>query len=320
MFRTIHPIGRAMAVLAALYLAIGVLVAVALGNAWRDAQDAAATGSRNLALLVENYFVELFDQIDLGLLSLAHEATQHARSDRFATDRLDAFLARNITALSDTSRFGLADADGRVIYTTGGFSDRTTLQEYVTTQRFFVAGATPGASGLYIARRAEPTDPDGLYLSRRVETRNGDFIGVAFARLPLSQVEDFLSRLDIGPHGGISLRDPSMGIVVRYPDPQRLFRGNANVSPELRTLLDSGATRATYYSGRTWDGTARTVTFTRVGTYPLYVAIGLASADYLAEWRRTALLLGLTYAALLAAGAAGMAMLRRRRTRPADVS
>lgn len=319
MFRAIHSTGRAMAVLAALYLAIGALVAVALGNAWRDAQDAAATGSRNLALLVENYFVELFDQIDLGLLSLAHEATQNARSGRIAAERLDAFLARNVTALSDTSRFGLADPEGRVIYTTGGFADRATLQEYVTTQRFFVAGATPGASGLYIAPRAEPTDPDGLYLSRRVETRDGEFIGVAFARLPLSQVEDFLSRLDIGAHGGISLRDPSMGIVVRHPDPQRLFRGNTNISPELRALLDSGAARATYYSGATWDGTARTVTFTRVGKYPLFVAVGLASADYLGEWRRTALLLGLAYGTLLAAGAAGMALLRRRRVR-ADVS
>lgn len=312
-----YPSGRIVAALAAFSLAVGAVLASAISGGWRGAEDDAATHSRNLGLLVEHYLVEQFDQIDLGLLSLAYEASQNAASGRIAAERLDTFLARNVTALSEASRFGIADARGRVIYSTGAPAGTANLQEYVDTQEFFIAGASLGDTGLHIARRPEPTDPDGLYLSRRVEGRDGAFLGVAFARLPLRRVADFLSRLDIGPNGGVSLRDLEMRIVVRYPDPQMLFRGNNRISPELKALLDSGASRGTYYSGSTWDGTARTVTFARVGKYPLYIAVGLAPQDYLADWRRTALLLGLGYVALLAAGVTVLVAMRRRGRAPA---
>lgn len=307
-----HRSGRIVVALVAFYLAVGGGLAATVSGGWRSAADEAAVHSRNLALLVESYFVEQLDQIDLGLLSLSHEATQNAASGRIAAERLNTFLARNVTALSEASRFGLADARGRVVYSTGTAAGTANLQEYVTTQEFFVAGTTPGGTGLHIARRPEPTDPDGLYLSRRVEARDGAFLGVAFARLPLDRIAEFLSRLDIGSHGGISLRDLEMRIIVRYPDPHMLFRGNNRLSPELKALLDGGANRATYYSGSTWDGTARTVTFTRVGRYPLYVAVGLAPQDYLADWRFTAMLLGGGYLALLAGGLAVVLAIRRR--------
>lgn len=296
---------------AALLLAIGAALAFGLAQARDQAREDAAAASRNLALLVETYFVEVFDQIDLGLLTLAHEGGLRGGSGRIAADRLDAFLARNVTSLSETSRFGLADADGRVIYTTGPQAGGASLKEYVATQEFFVAAAASADTELRLGRRAEPTDPDGLYFARRVEGRDGTFLGVAFARLPLNQIATFLARLEIGANGGISLRDPEMGIVVRHPDPRRLFRGNTNVSRELKVLLDSGATRGTYYSGTTWDGTARVVTFLRVGKYPFYVNVGLAEEDYLAAWRQTALQLGAAYAVLMLLAAAAARALAR---------
>ncbi len=301
--------------LAAIYIAVGALTAVVIVDARHSAQERAATVSRNLTLLAEAYFVGLFDQVDLGLLSIAREASAQG-AGRVSAERLDAFLGRHVTGLPETSRFGLADASGRVVYTTGPFADRATLKEYVSTQDFFVA-AQEGEDGLHIAHRAEPTDPDGLYLSRRADDRSREFAGVAFARLPLGEIRAFLSQLDIGPSGGISLRDPEMRIVVRHPDPRGLFRGNANLSPELKALLGGGATRGTYFSGTTWDGTARTVTFTRVGRYPLYVAVGLASTDYLADWRRGALTAAAAYTAALAFGGAVLLTLRRRAARGA---
>lgn len=299
---------------AALCLAIGAAIAFGLARVRNEAREDAAAASHNLALLTATHFIEVFDQIDLGLATLVHGASGQAQPGRAAADRLDAFLARNVTALPETGRFGLTDADGWVIYTTGPQAGGASLRERVSTQAFFTTATAARGAALRIGGRAEPTDPEGLYFSRRVEGRDGAFLGVAFARLPLSEITAFLEGLDTGPNGGVSLRDLDMGIVVRHPDPRRLFRGNATVSRELKTLLEGGATQGTYHSGSTWDGTARTVTFLRLGKYPLYVNVGLAETDYLAAWRRLALQLGAAFAVVVLL----MAAAARRFARHAD--
>ena len=290
------PLGRLLLVVAGLNLAVGLLVGVAIWSAMRHARDDAAQESRNLAILVERYFTEMFDKVDFALHMLSHERIGHSKPGVPAYERLDTFLAGYINLMSEVERFGITDAAGRVIYTN---KPDAALRD-VSQRPFFTSRVDAAADSLYISTARASLAENAVYLSRRVSNPDGSLAGVVFARLPLAAVSTFLSRLDIGAHGGISFRDLGMAIVARHPDPDGKFRGNHTVSPELQHLLGQGARRGTYFSGTTWDGTARMVSFARIGRFPFYVNVGLAEQDYLDGWRQSSLQMAALYAGFIA--------------------
>jgi len=290
--RSISPLIRLLLMVAGLNLAVGLLVGAAIWNAMRHARTDAAQESRNLAILVERYFTETFDKVDFALRTLSHERIGHGQTATLDPARLDTFLASYINLMSEIDRFAITDTAGRVIYAN---TLDPNLRD-VSEREFFTSRITAASDALYASSARTGLAENAIYLSRRIANPDGSFAGVAFARLPLAAVERFLARLHIGPHGGISFRDLSMAIVARHPDPGGRSRGNHTTSPELKALLDNGADHGTYFSGGTWDGTARMVSFTRINPYPFYVNVGLAQQDYLAGWRQSAMQLGALYA------------------------
>lgn len=293
--RANSPLGRLLLLVVALNLAVGLLVGMAIWSAMRHARDDAAQESRNLTILVERYFTEMFDKVDFALQTLSHEFVGHGTPGMLEPDRLDSFLAGYTNLMSDVDRFGIADAAGKVIYANTPDASLSDVSE----REFFTSRVTATSDALYTSALRTSLTENAVYLSRRVSKPDGSFAGVVYARLPLAAVSAFLSRLDIGAHGGISFRDLDMAILARFPDPDGRFRGNANVSPERQQLQARGVSRGTYFSGTTWDGTARMVSFARIGTYPFFVNVGLAEEDYLAGWRQSALQLGALYAGFI---------------------
>lgn len=290
------PLGRLLLVVAALNLAVGLLVGVAIWNAMRHARDDAAQQSRNLEILVSRYFGEMFDKTDFALRTLSHELVGHSPHGTVESGRLDTFLSGFVTLMPEIDRFGVTNPAGKVIYSTVPDASLSDVSE----RGFFTSRIVAESEALFISSARGSLGENAIYMSRRVDNPDGSFAGVVFARLPLAAISAFLSRLDIGENGGISFRDPSMAILARHPDPDGKFRGNATISPELKRLLDQGAARATYYSGATWDGTARMVSFARLGAYPFYVNVGLAEKDYLAGWRQSSLQLVALYLGFIA--------------------
>jgi diguanylate cyclase (GGDEF)-like protein len=295
-FQGNSPLARLLLVVAALNLAVGLLVGVAIWSAMRHAHEDAAQESRNLTILVERYFTEMFDKTDFALRTLSHELVGHGVPGVVDSERLDAFFAGYVNLMSDIDRFGITNAAGRVIYANTPDASLTDVSE----REFFTSRITTASDALYASSARTGVAENALYLSRRVANPDGTFAGVVFARLPLGSVSAFLSRLDIGDHGGISFRDLNMALLARHPDPGDKFRGNRTISRELREFLDRGDPRGTYFSGTTWDGTARTVSFARLGTYPFYVNVGLAEEDYLEGWRQNSLQLVALYLGFIA--------------------
>ncbi|TAN73543.1 MAG: PAS domain S-box protein, partial [Magnetospirillum sp.] len=94
-----------------------------------------------------------------------------------------------------------------------------------------------------------------------------------------------------GPNGSIGLWDNGPALLARYPEnggPGGVVTQAPHPSPSLRGLIANGTRQGVYHTRSGVDSIERVFAFRRVGDHPLYLVVGIADDDYLAEWRRTA--------------------------------
>ena len=60
------------------------------------------------------------------------------------------------------------------------------------------------------------------------------------------------------------------------------------VSPEFWKMVKAGSTVGTFTAHAGSDNIERAYSYRKIGAYPLYVSIGLATDDYFGEWRSEA--------------------------------
>ncbi|MDR3436163.1 EAL domain-containing protein [Telmatospirillum sp.] len=126
-----------------------------------------------------------------------------------------------------------------------------------------------------------------LLFARRLDENDGSFGGVVIAGIALKRLNQLFSRLDLGPHGTVSLRDMDLALIVGYPDAPSLGSDasqNAQTA-ELHKRIDSGEQFGLFKVVPIANDMERTVAFRRVGLYPFFVMVALSTDDYLADWR-----------------------------------
>jgi PAS domain S-box-containing protein len=179
----------------------------------------------------------------------------------------------------------VVDARGQVIYRAGtpsptsDYSDRewfTTLRDNPQLPMVISDVVTARSSG-------KPT----VVISRAVRDREGRFLGAANATLDLERLTTLAASLNIGTNGLVNVRrSDNNKIVLRHPP----LPGLTNTPTSGRNLekIRAGIKSEQTVSTSVTDGIERAIAFRVLDDFPLYVTVGLASADYLAEWRRGA--------------------------------
>jgi Diguanylate cyclase, GGDEF domain len=141
-------------------------------------------------------------------------------------------------------------------------------------------------------------------ISRRVDAADGTFFDVLVVLIPPSSLTRLHHFIELGPQGVMTLTgldhrvrarftadspDGTDGIGTLIPGPQRMDNLSEN---EYGSFTRAGVI----------DGITRIFTYSRVGSYPLIVTVGLGLDRELAAWRSstiTIVLLGLFAAVLL---------------------
>jgi diguanylate cyclase (GGDEF)-like protein/PAS domain S-box-containing protein len=126
-----------------------------------------------------------------------------------------------------------------------------------------------------------------MILSRALHRADGSFGGVIIAVLPLARLKQLFATLDLGASGAVSLRSSDLTLLARHPGPLRMANEAANrkVSPELEAAIAAHPAAGTYVASTVMDGVERRNAYLRFSRYPLYVIVGLGTADFLDEWR-----------------------------------
>jgi len=280
--------------LAVIVLLVNLFVALLalnwLNHSKLQDQEDAAVATRNMSQLLEQHLIDVVDKIDISLLAAAEEVKRQNTKGAIDAPALNAYLAKLKTYLPDVTSMRIADAKGEVKYG-NGVTPATRVN--VADREYFIAQRDDPKAGLVIAKPilARIDKKWVVTMSRAIRLPDGSFGGVAYVNVSLEHLSKTFSNINVGNNGVVALRDRDFGLIVRHPEPKSIDAsiGNQAASPKFLELTGAGQTSATYIAPAAIDNIERVFSFRKPASLPYYIIVGLASEDYLAEWRHQAL-------------------------------
>jgi hypothetical protein len=249
--------------------------------------EQARTTSGNLAQVLERTLEGEIRNIDLALFSVAKEITHEMSLGRARGSELGAFTRDLSGYLPFLDSLRTTNAAGEILTVAGTPPPAGSLAD---RSYFRKLRDEPGA-GLQVARPVQGANGNWeIEFARRIDLPGGGFGGVASAVIGRDAFTRALSAVDPGPGGAVVLRDGEFGLISRYPFVPGLSDriGDKRLSPAFQAVWEQGRTSGTYTTKAGLDEVERTLSFRQVGTHPIFISVGLASDDYLAQWRQDA--------------------------------
>ncbi len=269
-------------VLANLFMLVMVMFSVSLS---RDQyRENAENMTRSLAHILEENFVGLIEKIDISMLAVNDEISREFSRGGIDAVELNRFLSRHQAYLPEIDSLRVADEFGIVKYGPGvkpGSSVFTGDRNHFIYLKTHNDGKKVVGAPIFARLNQKWVLP----VARRINYPNGSFAGIVYAFISLDRIQDSFSHLNVGPQGVVNLRDSDFKIIVRYP----ASRGGSDVgkptlTPELQEQAQSNKEMGSYRVHGVIDGVERTYSYHKIAGLPLYMTVGLASDDYLADW------------------------------------
>jgi diguanylate cyclase (GGDEF)-like protein/PAS domain S-box-containing protein len=249
--------------------------------------DQAEVTTRNIAQILAEYTAGLVTNADGALFSVCDEYTRQLATGKVDSQALNAYIARRHAQVPFLDAIRVSDARG---YITHGTGVDPGLRVNIGDREYFTRLRDTAHPGLVISKPmlGRVSGKWVVVLARRVNSPAGTFAGIAWGAIDLEKYAEVLSRVEVGVHGAVSLRDQDMALLAHHPQTENsdMEVGSRTVSPALHRLIEAGAASATYDTPNPADNVPRTVTFRKVDDRPLYIIVGLAPDDYLAPWRK----------------------------------
>lgn len=271
-------------------------------------QDAASAAS-NIANTLEMSITTTIRTVDIALQVIASEMAACDSGAGGCKSRGE-ILEKTGKHISESQAFFYARADGRVV---AGYASQRKLEKLqvdIREREYFRRLKADPNLGMVIStpQIGKVTGRWILNLARPVVTHDGRLLGQVIASLDLELFQQLLVRAEVGSKGAISLRDETMGVIVRHPEAKGIGTnvGATNISPQLKEMLAQNRMFGSYRAVTPLDGIERTVAYRRSSLYPLYVNVGLSAENYMQPWvRESWVSLGLVLALVLFTGVVG---------------
>lgn len=284
-----------------------------LGRGYREAERRAENDARNVAGVLEarlsaslrrlhGDLEQLAAQLPPAALSLAH-ADAHREA-------VGALLRQQGAYFPELVGYRVMSADGDILYGEGGAAASGDVRD---RDYYRSLVADPGQGVVFSEVVSGRLSGRGVVVAAlAARDDRGRLAAVVAAPLNLDYLRAMFESIDLGPQAVITFRRSDDGrLVLRHPAlPDAVNR--VLVGNPLHQRIVSGDVEGTIHYRAALDGVERVYAYRRIGDYPFYVAVGIASEDYLAGWRHTAWLGGAT--ALLLALALGWLLVHLLRT------
>jgi len=276
--------------------------------------QAAATNAVNIANTLEMSVTSTIRTVDIGLKLIASDMAV-CESENHACKARAEILERNGKHISESQAFFYALDDGHIVAGYERQRNQGKLQADIRDRDYFRRLKEDSSLEMVISRPhvGKITGRWILNIARPVKANDGHLLGIVIASVDLEYFQNLLVRAEVGKNGAISLRDESMGIIVRYPEPNGIGTnvGATNISSQLKEMLAEKKASGVYRAETPLDGIERTVAFRHSALYPLYVNVGLSAENYLQDWQREKrVALGLQFMLMLFTGFVGFIIWR----------
>jgi len=278
-------IKRLIIVTVLINLSVIALAGVSLYNNRLQHTEQAEVTTRNLSHVLEQYVVGVLDRIDLVLSAVVFEARKGIAGSGLDSRALNAYLRRERAHLAEIHDLKVFNAQGEAIY---GFGAVLSKPLNIADRDYFLRlrGAPKAETVISTPLLGRLSGKWYIIIARRINRPDGTFAGAVTASISLEQLYKIFSAVNVGRHGSIVLRDANLGLVVRYPELAGVDNAvGSGSSPEFQGLARAGQTTGIYHASSVLDNVERTFCYRKVTGYPFYVVVGLATTDYLAEWR-----------------------------------
>ncbi|MGD0283796.1 MAG: PAS domain-containing protein, partial [Dissulfurispiraceae bacterium] len=196
----------------------------------------------------------------------------------------------------------MTNAKGEIVY---GTNVRHPLIS-VADRDYFIQARDNPKGGIFISKPvlSRVSGKWVVLISHRVSKPDGSFYGVVWGTLPVEYFSQAFAKLNVGRNGVISLRCSDMSLIARHPESKSigLSIGEKKVSKELLEQIKSGQASGTFFTPTSSDNVPRTISYSKFAKYPLYIIVGLARSEYMAQWRKEVKimsLLGLLFVAFI---------------------
>lgn len=295
-----------------LNLLVGIFAGQTLLRARDQYEERAAQTTENLALTLEKELAGNIRSVDILLATVIDEFDRQRDSGSIDAPGLNDFIHRQVARFPYIDGIRVTDAAGILRYgsdvaadTRIDLSDRPHFRQLLDQHEDALVISKP--------QKSRANNKSVVVFARRIRNAEGSFGGMAFAAIAVEKLTQTVSQVAIRKGGSITLRGPDLGIIAHYPKPAG---GGENVytptvAREFATLLATGATSGTFHASTPADGVERTLSFRKLGDYPLYLMVGRARSEYLGTWYAAAVRAAATLTLFLAV-TVGLAVLVQR--------
>ena len=263
-------------------LIVVLFVAHVLNQSRLRYYGAAGETSHNLSITLENFLHSYFEEVDLAMRRADREFRVMHEEGRFSDAQFSAYLRSLKERIPQAQAVRGSDAAGRVIY--GEEIDLSKPQD-LTIREFFARVQTEHELIFGVPVRSRISGEWVLPLVYPLTLPDGRFGGSAYALMNSARMTETFAALNIGANGSIVLVDSRKRVLHRYPEVEGMQIGTViKVNAVTQEILDGKRKSATYTVVSPRDKRERTLSVEKIGGYPVYVVVGLASDDFLAPW------------------------------------
>jgi diguanylate cyclase (GGDEF)-like protein/PAS domain S-box-containing protein len=247
-------------------------------------QERAAIAAQNISRILEQNIAGNTSRIDLAVQALEHEAERQLANGGLERKAVDAFIDWQFGLQPWLDSLRLSDSRGEILYGIGVAPEKHISAADLD---FFQRARDEPNAGLIISSPllGRISGKWTVVLGRRVNRPDGGFAGLAYATITLEHFQALFASLNVGKSGAVSMRELDLGLVARYPEPPGKAIGDKTVSKPFLAALQAAPLAGGLEASTGLDGITRTVSYRRISNYPAYLIVGLATDDYLAEWR-----------------------------------
>ncbi len=251
------------------------------------AADRAVLTTQNLAKILDENMNGIVAKVDIAMLAVVDEAERQLAAGGIQQAVLTSFIVREHARIPEVEVFRATGASGDAVYGPQAMAATTTSLAH--RDYFRQLKGDPGA-GLVLSKPLVGgiSGKWMVVLARRINGPGGAFAGLVYTGVTIEHLTRGFASFDIGPRGTMALVDSDATLVARYPTggDSGQWVGRKLSSNHLNQALEGSLTTHVYTTFSTVDAVERTIAVRRLGLpRPLFITVGLATRDYLSEWR-----------------------------------
>lgn|GEM_PF-2834418 len=266
-----------------LTVALGLVVASQLYSSYQLNLRIATESADNLAEVISQSVSAVLRRAKGDLRVFAdtlhdEDMTQLAPKGRVAD--LHALLIQHLQSFPEVLHFHVFNADAQLIATSEDYLPRLNVEDRAW---FKTLRDNPDQDFILSeVLTVRLKNSKGVVLGVPIR-KSGRFLGVVTTVIDLQVLKSYLTQVDVGPHGIITLRRIEDGrLIQRVPENESLI--NQPLDTSLTRRIKSGEMQGVGDMVFPGDGVMRRYAFRRLPDFPVFTVVGRAETDYMGEW------------------------------------